>query len=413
MGERCIFHSDLNGFYASVEMMLDPKLAGKAVAVCGSTEDRHGIVLAKSELAKKAGVKTGMVNHEAKQRCPELILVQPHYEEYLKYSELARDIYGRYTDQIEPFGMDECWLDVTGSLSLFGNGKSIADDIRETMKRELGLSVSIGVSFNKIFAKLGSDLKKPDATTLISRENFREKIWSLPASEMIYIGRSTMSKLAGCGVRTIGQLAAMDRNVLRSIFGIVGEEMWKYANGFDDSRVKHKDFEIPAKSVGHGITCNADLKNDEEVWKVLLELSQDVGHRLRLHRLRAKGVQLSVRDNALFWRQAQSQLEFASISPREIAEEAFRLFRKNYDWRREVRSLSVRAIGLIPISDPYQGDFFTDAEKHEKIERFDNAVEDIRNRFGKNAIFSASLMGDLKMPGKAGNEMKLPGMMYK
>jgi len=192
--DRIILHSDMNSFYASVEMMLDPRLKGKAVAVCGATEERHGIVLAKSELAKKAGVKTGMVNWEAKQRCPGLILVPPQYDQYLKYSKLAHEIYYRYTDLVEPFGMDECWLDVTAS-GTYGDGMEIAEKIRTACREELGLTVSIGVSFNKIFAKLGSDMKKPDAVTQITRADFKEKVWPLAASELIYVGRATEKKL--------------------------------------------------------------------------------------------------------------------------------------------------------------------------------------------------------------------------
>ena len=201
--ERTILHSDMNCFYASVEMMLDPSLRGKAVAVCGSTENRHGIVLAKSELAKKAGVKTGMVNWEARQLCPNLIMVKPQYDQYLKYSKLARNIYQRYTDQAEPYGMDECWLDVTGSRSVCGDGAKIAENIRQTVKEELGLTVSIGVSFNKIFAKLGSDMKKPDAITEITRESFRDKVWPLPASDLLYVGRATTAKFNTYGLSLI------------------------------------------------------------------------------------------------------------------------------------------------------------------------------------------------------------------
>jgi DNA polymerase-4 len=174
--KRIILHSDLNCFYASVEMMLNPKLRNKAIAVCGSTESRHGIVLAKSELAKRSGVKTGMVNWEARQCCPGIIMVPPQYDEYLKYSKLTRAIYGRYTNQVESYGMDECWCDVSGSRTMFGDGMAIADEIRETVKAELGLTVSIGVSYNKIFAKLGSDMKKPDAITAISADDFKEKL---------------------------------------------------------------------------------------------------------------------------------------------------------------------------------------------------------------------------------------------
>ena len=205
--EPIILHSDLNCFYASVEMMLDPRLRGKAVAVCGATEDRHGIVLAKSELAKRAGVKTGMVNWEAKQRCPDLILVPPQYEQYLKYSKLAHEIYYRYTDMVEPFGMDECWLDCTGSRGLYGDGPRIADEIRTAMREELGLTVSIGVSYNKIFAKLGSDMKKPDAVTVITSSDFKEKVWPLPASDLLYVGRATTKRLECYGIHTIGDIA--------------------------------------------------------------------------------------------------------------------------------------------------------------------------------------------------------------
>ena len=249
---QTILHSDMNSFYASVEMMLNPDLKGKAIAVCGSTEDRHGIVLAKSEKAKKYGVKTGMVNFEARQRCPELILVPPQYDQYLKYSKLAHEIYYRYTDQVEPFGMDECWLDVTHSV--VGSGLAIAEEIRQAVREELGLTVSIGVSFNKIFAKLGSDMKKPDAITVISPDDFKEKVWPLPASDLLYVGRSTEHKLSGFGIHTIGELAATPPEMLKRWFGVNGIKLWHYANGTDNSRVMHKDFVSPVKSIGHGIT---------------------------------------------------------------------------------------------------------------------------------------------------------------
>lgn len=237
--ERAILHSDMNSFYASVEMMLNPELRGKAVAVCGNTEDRHGIVLAKSELAKKAGVKTGMVNWEARRVCPNLITVPPQYDQYLKYSKLAHQIYYRYTDLVEPFGMDECWLDVTAS-STMGTPMEIAEQIRTATREELGLTVSIGVSFNKIFAKLGSDMKKPDAITEITLENFKEKVWPLPASDLIYVGRATEAKLAGYGIHTVGQLAAVNPETLKSWFGINGIKLWHFANGTDSSRVMQR-----------------------------------------------------------------------------------------------------------------------------------------------------------------------------
>ena len=270
MLERTILHSDANGFYASVEMLLNPELRGKAVAVCGSTEERHGIVLAKSERAKKAGVKTGMANWEARKACPGLITVPPQYDQYCKFSRLLRNIYLRYTDLVEPYGMDECWLDVTGSTRLCGSGESIAEEIRKTVREELGITVSIGVSFNKIFAKLGSDMKKPDAVTVLDKANWRERIWPLPVSELLYVGRATTRKLMSRCVYTIGDLAQLDPELLRSWFGKNGLMLWAFANGEDTSRVKPDGYEMPIKSVGHGITCSCDLHEEEEVWKMCI-----------------------------------------------------------------------------------------------------------------------------------------------
>ena len=412
MGERVILHSDLNCFYASVEMMLDPSLKGKAVAVCGSTEDRHGIVLAKSELAKKAGIKTGMVNWEARQLCKDLIVVPPQYDQYLKYSKLTQSIYHRFTDQVEPFGMDECWMDVTGSQGVYGDGMSIAESIRAAVKEELGLTVSIGVSYNKIFAKLGSDMKKPDAITQIRREDFMEKVWPLDASEMIYCGRATTAKLAKYGIRTIGQLAATDPALLKSWFGVNGLALWRYANGTDTSRVSHKDFVSPVKSVGHGITCTADLENEDEVHKVILALSQDIGHRLRVHELSARGVQLYVRGNDLLGAQFQCKLPFTTQLPSEIAASAYQVFRQKYSWGSKVRAVTVRAIDLVPQSTPQQMSIFIDGGRVDKKERLQDAIEQLRERFGKHAITYGALLGDLKMPDDGRHSVKMPGMMF-
>lgn len=412
MGDRAILHSDLNSFYASVEMMLDPSLKGKAVAVCGSTEDRHGIVLAKSDLAKKAGVKTGMVNWEARQLCKDLIVVPPQYDQYLKYSKLTQSIYHRYTDQVEPFGMDECWMDVTGSQGVYGDAMTIAENIRSSVRDELGLTVSIGVSFNKIFAKLGSDMKKPDAITQIRREDFMDKVWPLDASEMIYCGRATTAKLAKYGIHTIGELAATDPSLLKQWFGVNGLVLWRYANGTDTSRVMHKDFVSPVKSVGHGITCVADLVDDEEVHKVILALSQDIGHRLRVHELSARGVQVAVRGNDLFGSQFQCKLPFATQLPSEIAAAASRIFQAKYHWGSKVRAVTVRAIDLVPQNSPNQLSLFVDAQRMERRERLEDAVEELRSRFGKHALTYGSLLGDLKMPDDGRHQVKMPGLMY-
>lgn len=409
---RKILHSDMNCFYASVEMMLDPSLRGRAVAVCGSTEDRHGIVLAKSEKAKRAGVRTGMVNHEARAVCPELIMVEPHYEQYLKYSHLAREIYYDYTDLVEPFGMDECWLDVTDSVNLFGGAEDIAKEINSRIKSELGITVSVGVSFNKIFAKLGSDMKKPDAVTVITPENFRQKVWPLPAGDLLYAGRATVRRLTELGIYTIGDLANTEIRVLKSVFGVNGLKLYRYANGTDCSRVAHKDFVSPVKSIGHGITCNADLENDDEVRRVILSLSQDIGHKLRVHSLKAEGVQVSVRSRDLIIRQFQTRLPLATMLPADIALNAYKLFLMRYNWYIPVRSITVRAINLVPAREEVQLDLFNDYARLDRLEKMQLAVEDIRRRFGKGAINPCSLYSELKIADKGASEIIMPGMMF-
>lgn len=409
MGERTILHSDLNGFYASVEMMLNPALRDKAVAVCGSTEDRHGIVLAKSEKARHAGVKTGMVNWQARQCCPDILFVLPQFEQYLKYSKLVREIYTRYTDLVEPFGMDECFLDVTGSISCYGDGMDIAQRIRHTVREETGLTVSIGVSFNKVFAKLGSDMKKPDAVTQITSDNFPDLVWPLPASDLLFVGRATKKKLAQHGIYTIGEIARADPRFLQRLFGINGLRLWRYAVGKDDAPVMHKDFVSPIKSIGHGITCVADLNDEREVWRVLLELAQDIGHKLRVHELKAGGVQISVRSTDFAFRQFQGVLTLCTQSPLVLAKKGLALFREGYRWQLPVRALTLRAIQLRPIHAPEQIDLFTDMQRVDRRNQLDDCVEDIRRRFGKRAVYPAALMGDLKLPGNYGHDLIIPG----
>lgn len=408
-----ILHSDLNSFYASVEIMLNPELRGKPVAVCGSTENRHGIVLAKSELAKKCGVKTAMVNWEAKRLCPDLVMVEPHFEQYMKYSKLARDIYCRYTDLVEPFGMDECWLDVTDSRMLFGSGLDIAQRIRREMKEELGLTVSVGVSFNKIFAKLGSDMKKPDAVTEIALDSFKDKVWPLPVNELLYVGRLTVQKLNFYGVHTIGQLANTDPKLLKSWFGVKGEQLWHFANGTDTSRVMHKDYKSEVKSIGHGITCKQDLVSEKEVWLVMLEMSQDIGHKLKAHNLCARGVQISIKDHNLITKQYQCKTPFPTQSADIIARTGRKLFNDNLPEKIRFRAVTVRAIDLHPADDAFQVDMFNDVKKIEKIEKLDNTVEILRQRFGSKAVYSAALLEEVKAPMNQTNDITLPGQMHK
>lgn len=395
---RNILHCDMNNFYASVECMLSPELKQYPVAVCGSVEERHGIVLAKNYKAKAFKVATGDAVWQAKQKCPDLVVVPPHYEEYLKYSKLAKAIYCDYTNQVEPYGMDKCWLDISGTKKLFGNPVDVANEIRERIKFELGLTISVGVSFNKIFAKLGSDYKKPDAVTVFEKETFREKIWGLPASDLLGVGRATTRVLNNYCIRTIGDLANSDYDFIKRILGKNGVSLWLYANGRDNSTVKDIKFVSPVKSIGHGITTVVDLSNEEEVWRVFLELTQGNGHKLRVHQKVAKDVAIYVRDNTLFSKQWQTQMQMVTQLPLVLAQYAFQLFKKRYDWRNPIRSVTIQAINLFPQDMPQQIDLFCDYERAEKQEKLDGCVEKLCQRFGKRCIRNAVLLQELGMP---------------
>ncbi len=396
--ERVIIHSDMNSCYASIECSLNPELRGKPVAVAGSTADRHGIILAKSEEAKKCGVKTGEVIWQAKNKCPDLVIVEPHFEQYIKYSNLAYEIYSRYTDIIEPMGLDEVWCDLTGSIRLFGSAERIADEIRESFKNELGITVSIGISYNKTFAKLGSDLAGRDEVFIINKENYKQKVWSLPVGAIFGVGRKTGEKLNSYGIHTVGQLAACSPDWLKLIFGVNGIDLYNKANGNDRAPVVSGKLAPPVKSVGHGITCISDLETEEEVWKVFLALSQNVAKRLRESSLEATGVQISVRDNQLLTRQFQCPTDYATQSATEIAETAFSLFKSNYSWLYNVRSLTVTAINLQSESIPHQLELTDDYRIHERQRKIDDAVMDIRRRFGEEAVFNCCLMTEEKLP---------------
>ncbi len=395
---RTILHVDMNNFYASVECQLNPELKAYPVAVCGDVEERHGIVLAKNYKAKAFGVSTGEAIWQAKQKCPKLVIVPPHYDEYMRASLAAREVYGRYTDLIEPFGMDECWIDVSGSTRVMGSGEKIAEEIRKTITFELGLTVSIGVSYNKIFAKLGSDMKKPDAITVIPQESFKEKIWHLPASDMLGIGRATEKKLSSVGIRTIGQIAQMPVDFFQRRLGKCGVDIWRFANGLDTSPVVTRDTEALDKTCGHGITTLQDLENDGEVWNVMLELAQDIGHRLYTYRKKATGVAIMIRDNELNCRQWQCGIPLATQSPSTIAREAFSLFARSYRWERPIRSVTIRAINLTSLDTPEQLGIFYDNEKACRTEARDKCIEELRSRYGKHIIRNACLLNNPKMP---------------
>ena len=407
--KNTILHSDLNAFYASVEMLLFPELEGKPVAVCGSVEDRHGIVLAKSELAKKAGVKTGMAIWQAKQVCPNLIVRPPRYEKYMLFSKLVRKIYARYTDQIEPFGLDENWLDVSGSLLLFGSAEEIAEQIRKTVKEEIGLTVSIGVSFNKVFAKLGSDLKKPDAITVISEDNFKEKIWPLPVEELLYVGRATKEKLHRMAIYTIGDLARADLQWICRSLGKAGGLLWSYANGMDRSKVVKEEDAPPIQSVGHGITTNANLISDDEVRRVMLELSQEVGFRLEEEGALAGGIQIEIKDSHLVTKQYMASLPYPTRSRRVIADAAFGLYLEKHKGEKVIRAVTVRAVRLQKGSEAEQLDCFGDHKEKEKLSKLEKVTDSIAKKFGQKALQPADILTNDKTKSKEHYVGILPG----
>lgn len=413
--ERTILHCDMNNFYASVECMLNPSLRGHPVAVGGDVENRHGIILAKNYEAKKFGIQTGEALWQAKQKCPKLIIVPPHYEEYLKYSRLAHSIYADYTDLIEPYGMDEVWMDVTGSTKAFGSGEVIANTLRERIKYELGLTISVGVSFCKVFAKLGSDMKKPDAVTVIPKDSFRDIIWDLPASDMLGVGRSTEKFLSSYGIHTIGQLANAYPDLMQRKLGKNGMVLLAFANGEDRSKVAPQDYEPPMKSIGHGITTMQDLENNAEVWNIMLALTQDIGHKLRVYNKNAAGVAIYIRyivDKQIAGKQWQCQLPVRTHSAAIIAKEAYRLFERSYGWEYPIRSVTVRAINLCSQDLPEQLQFFSDAATVERKEKLETAIEDIRRRFGKYSIQPACLCQDIKMPTDREIELRMPTGMF-
>lgn len=391
---RHILHCDFNAFYASVEAQRHPELRNQPLAVCGSQEERHGIVLTANYIAKPYGVKTGMAIWQAKQHCPQLVVLPPDMAEYIRFSKMAREIYEDYTDQIEPFGLDESWLDVTGSVGLYGSPMEIARKISRRIKFELGITASIGVSDNKVTAKLGSDYRKPDAITRIEQDNYQEIVYPLPVEDLLYVGPATSRKLRGIGISTIGQLAECPVDVLTCRLGKMGAILHMFANGRDVSPVLRSDHIPNVKSVGNSATTPRDLVCDEDIQLMLLLLAESVASRMRELASRCTIVEVSVRDTELRTFSRQRKLEAPTCSSAEIAETALALFRKNYSWERPVRSIGVRGAGLVEAGTSLQLSFYPDAVKREKWERIDAAVDQLRNRYGYTSIRRALLLTD-------------------
>ncbi|MDE5654598.1 MAG: DNA polymerase IV [Clostridia bacterium] len=387
---RKILHCDANNFYASVECMLDPSLKDKYVAVSGNPDKRHGIILAKNQKAKECGIKTGEVIWEAKRKCPQLVLVPPQYDKYVYYSDKIFDIYCQYTDRVEPFGIDECWLDVTGSMRLFKSATAIAEELRERIKKEIGITISVGVSFNKIFAKLGSDMKKPDATTVITPQNFRQKVWPLDVSDLLMIGRKTSDKLKDLGIKTIGDLACTDPQILIKKFGINGQKMYDNANGLNDDDVRlYYDKHIP-KSIGNSTTMPKDVTSRDEIKAVVMALSEMVAVRLRKYGFVAGGIHFGVRYNDLTYAGKQCKLPFKINSASSLCDGTMEIY-DSIKHPCPIRLLSVTAFDLSSGDEVQQLSFFDD-EKSQKLRRLDKSLDEIRGKYGYNALKSASLL---------------------
>ncbi len=390
--DRLILHCDCNCFFASVEMVAHPEYRSVPMAVCGSRADRHGIVLAKNELAKKAGITTGEVIWQAKKKCPSLVIAEPHYDLYEEYSAEANRIFSEYTDMIEPFGIDESWLDVTGSTRLFGSGKKIADEIRNRMRNELGITSSVGVSFNKTFAKLGSDYKKPDATTVITPDNYKQILFPLPIGDMLYIGRHTVPRMKLLGINTIGDLASSDEDMLVSQFGKMGKTMYDLCSGRDVSPV----ISVPpkAKSYSNGMTFVRDLEGERDYRAAVTYLVEKVSARMRRDGAKCRVVGVAVRDTLLNVSVRNKKINSATSATELLINEFWSLLVSNWDISKAARSITLLCSSIENVYPSEQIKFFYSSEetKRMKAESLDNSVDKLRERYGKGIISRGCIM---------------------
>ncbi len=388
--KRIIFHIDQNCYFASVEMISRPELRSVPMAVAGDAKARHGIILAKNELAKKYGVKTAEAIWQAEAKCPGLVIVDAHHEKYEFYSKKLREMYSEYTDKVEPFGLDECWLDMTGIAEDYSEAEKIALEIRDRVKNEFKLTCSVGISFNKVFAKLGSDYKKPDATTVFSDTDWKEKIWPLPVSDLLFVGKHTAEKLLLINIKTIGDLAKADADYIGRYLGKSGIALWEYANGLDDSPVAEAGYRRVPKSVGNSTTTSEDMTSDRQIERTLHMLSESVASRLRRHMLKGSVVQITVRDRDLDIYEKQRILYEPTDDAMTIYSAAKALFRESYDWSKGVRSIGVRCTKLVRSDSGEQMSIFSEVNKTERESKLNKTIDDINRRYGSGVIKSAA-----------------------
>ncbi len=412
--QRWILHCDCNSFYASVELLEHPELREVPVAVCGDPDGRHGIVLAKNEAAKRYGIQTAETIWQARAKCPQLTLLPPHRERYREFYTRINEIYQEYTVRVEPFSIDESWLDVTRTWHLFAASPGqLADRLRARVRDETGLTISVGVSFNKVFAKMGSDYKKPDATTLITPENYRRLLWPLPVGDMLFVGQRMNARLEAMGIRTIGELAAADPRLLADTFGKLGAELSAYARGEDRAEVRRWGEKEPVKSIGNGMTFKHDLHTPSEVRTGLSALAEEVAARLRRHGLYAGAVQVTIKGADLKSIQRQKQLPMSTHLARDLERESLELVRSHWPAGRPIRMLTVTALGLTEEPFAVQQSLFDDAPRPDpRREALEHSLDQIRAKYGRNAIADANVLrNDLGLEGLSIQEdaAQLPG----
>ena len=394
MTDRVILHCDCNSFFASVETAIHPEYQNVPMAVCGSVEDRRGIVLAKNELAKKYNIQTAETVFSAKKKCPDLVIAKPHHKLYAEYSKRVNDIYKRYTDMVEPFGIDESWLDVTGSQKIFGNGLAIAEKISADIKREIGITVSIGVSFNKVFAKLGSDYKKPDAITVINKENFKTVIYPLPVSTLLFVGHKTEMQLSAMGIKTIGDLAASNPDIVYAKLGKNGELLHRYALGEDDTPVCAES-EEDSKSISNGITFRRNLTTYDEYRIGIDFLSEEIGTKLRFKGLKASTVQITIKDEYLRTIQRQRIQSPPTDIGYEIAGTALDILKAEWKAGKPIRMLTVSVTGLLRADMiAKQLSIFeeSDTQTRDKGRKKEKTIDKIRQKYGDSAIIKGAAL---------------------
>ncbi|MBQ7369404.1 MAG: DNA polymerase IV [Clostridia bacterium] len=397
---RVILHSDLNNFFASVETVLNPELAGKPLIVCGDPKERRGVVLAKNELAKRYGIKTAETVVSALKKCPHVQRVSTHFGDYRYYSEKVREIYERFTDVVEECSIDECSLDVTASQRMFGGGVEIAEKIRRAVKEELGLTVSIGVSYNKIYAKLASEIKKPDAVTEIPYGKKEQIVYPLPVTDLLYVGKATAQTLSAYGIRTIGELANADESLVSRLLGKRGRLLRKYARGEDDEPVKTKQEKDEIKSIGNSSTLPASLTDREEIKRWFYVLAESVTGRLRDADVgRANTVHIVVRDDNLEDKTWQTKVT-PTLLCSDVAQTAYKLFCENWGYGKPVRMLGITVSGFDHyIEQMTIGDVLGEREDYKKKERVEDAVAKIRKKYGFSTLQRGVLFADEKLSG--------------